>query len=321
MKKKSKIILFFLSLLAVLVYLPFGLNLVTAAPTKSEKNIVDKPVDQPKVFLHEIQPQKDENRVLIPVKVESKVQSLVSADIEGNVVRILKPLGSVVHSGEVVLYIENQDPGFTYAPVPIKSPVSGVLSQIWISQMTKVQRGDRLFTVIDPKKIKLTGEVPSREIFALKNGLQGKFVSSLFSEEALVIKVTGISPIVDPRTGTASAEFEFSSKRALGKDKVTQKNKKDFYPSVGSLGQAEFVLSRGEILIVPELAVIYRDGKPMVRVLVGKDQYEKKPIDLGEQRDSYYVIKSGLGKGDRVIVRSSRPLKEGEKIEVEEVKN
>ncbi len=263
-----------------------------------------KPIDKPRVLLEEIKLLDDNKRIIVPVKIEAKIQSLVSADTEGHVTRILKPLGSVVKAGEVIMYLENKDPSYTYAAVPVRSPIAGVLSQMHTSQMTKVNRGDKLFSVINPKSLKLSAEFPSSDLASVHSGLSGKFRVDPKSEEALAIKIIGISPLVDSRTGTASAEFEFT-------------NIKNSLPAIGSIGQATFEINQGSIVMIPEASLVFQDGKAMVRVLKGENHFSKKEIVLGEQRDSNYVVKSGIKKGEKIIVRSSRPLKEGEMLEVE----
>lgn len=262
------------------------------------------PVDRPRVLLEEIKMLDDNKRIIVPVKIEAKIQSLVSADVEGHVTRILKPLGSMVKSGEVIMYLENQDPSFTYARVPVRSPITGVLSQMHISQMTKVNRGDKLFAVINPKSLKLSAEFPSNDVMSVHSGLVGQFKMDSKSDLNLPIKIIGISPLVDSRTGTASAEFEFT-------------DLKKSFPPIGSIGQATFEINQGSIIMIPEASLVFQDGKAMVRVLKGKNQFNKKPIILGEQRDNNYVVKSGIAKGDKIIVRSSRPLKEGEMFDVD----
>ena len=263
-----------------------------------------KPVDKARVLLEEIKLLDDNKRIVVPVKVEAKIQSLISADIEGHVTKILKPLGSLVKSGEIIMYLENKDPGFTYAAVPVRSPISGVLSQMHTTQMSKVNRGDKLFAVVNPKSLKLSAEFPSSDINFVQSGVSGKFKSDTQSTLELPIKIVGISPLVDSRTGTASAEFEFTDlKKTL--------------PPIGSIGQATFEINQGTVIMIPEASLVFQDGKAMVRVLKGVNQFSKKVIVLGEQRDNNYVVKSGITKGEKIIVRSSRPLKEGEIFEVD----
>jgi multidrug efflux pump subunit AcrA (membrane-fusion protein) len=262
------------------------------------------PEDKPKVLLQEIKALDDKHRVIVPVKVEAKIQSLITADIEGHVTKILKPLGSVVKAGEVVLYLENKDPGFTYAAVPIRAPISGVISQFYTSQMTKAIRGDKLFMVINPKSLKLTAEIPSRETSLMRTGLSGQFQMDAMKDLSLPLKIVGISPLVDARTGTACAELEFT-------------NSKSPYPPIGSIGQAVFEINQGSIIMIPEASLTYQNGKPMVRVLNGSNKVDKKPIELGEQRDTSYVVKAGIAKGDKIVVRSSRPIKDTDTVEIE----
>jgi multidrug efflux pump subunit AcrA (membrane-fusion protein) len=262
------------------------------------------PSDEPRVLLEEIKPIEDKQRIIVPVKVEAKIQSTVAAETEGHATRILKPLGSTVKAGEVVLYLENKDPGFTYAAVPIRSPVAGVISQFYISQMSRAVRGDKLFTVINPKSLKLCAEFPSSELGVVQTGLKGLFKMDSSKETGLPIKIVGISPLVDARTGTASAEIEFE-------------NSKEALPPIGTIGQAQFEINKGSIFMIPEASLVFHEGKPMVRILKGQNQIEKKLIELGEQRDTSFIVKSGITRGDKIVVRSSRPIKENDTIEIE----
>lgn len=260
------------------------------------------PLDRPKVLAEIAQLKDDKKNILVPAKVEAKIQSGVSADVEGHVVQILKPLGAVVKAGEIVLYLENKDPGFTYAKVPVRSPIAGVVSQFQVAQMSKVSRGDKLFTVINPKALKLTAEFSSLDAEFIKAGSQGVFKAA--QSDTKPVRIVGLSPLVDPRTGTASAELEFVGSAAT-------------FPAIGTIGQVNFEINMGQVMLVPENSLIYRDGKPLIRVITANNQIEKKPIVLGEQRDSLFVIKSGLKPGEKIVLRSSRAIKDGEEIDVE----
>jgi len=281
----------------VLISLIWPSSLVLAAPSPA-------PEDRPKVLLQEIKAMDDKRRVIVPVKVEAKIQSLMTADIEGHVTKILKPLGSVVKSGEIILFLENKDPGFTYAAVPVRAPIAGVVSHFWTTQMAKVSRGEKLFTVINPKSLKLTAEFPSGDLSIVRAGQTGEFKCEAQKDSKLTVRILGISPLVDARTGTAAAEFEFT-------------NSKELPPPIGSVGQATFEISQGSIFMIPESSLVFQDGKPMVRVIKADNKVDKRPIELGEQRDSSFVVKSGIAAGDRIVVRASRALKENDIIEVE----
>lgn len=273
--------------------------------------------DKAKVIVQELKQSDDTRRLLVPVKVEAKVSSLVTADAEGFVTRIVKPLGAAVKAGDVVLFIENKDPAFTYAKVPVRAPVGGVVSQLMPSLMSRVSRGDKLFVVMNPKELKLTAEIPGSDLGLVQPGSKGVFKQHLDSADgAAEITVAGISPLVDPRTGTASAELEFVLPKG-GQDKTAAKGKKLELPSIGMVGHALFEMSRGKVLLIPEAALGYADGKPTVKVLEAGGTVKRKTVELGEQKESNLVVKSGLSAGEKLIVRANRNVKDGEAVEVD----
>lgn len=269
------------------------------------------PIEKPKVLIERAKLVDDQINILVPARIEAKIQSLVSADVEGHAVQILKPLGAAVKAGEIVLYLENKDPGFTFAKVPIRSPISGVISQFHIGSMSKVARGDRLFVVMDPKALKITAEISSLDSGVLKIGSRGLFNSS---KEERQIRVAGLSPLVDPRTGTASAELEFVDQKP-GRAGMSQNGLG--LPAIGTIGQVNFQIKKGAVILLPETSVVYQDGKPLIRVLKADNSTEKRNVVLGEQRENFYVVKSGILGGERVVVRSSRAIRDGEVIEIE----
>lgn len=264
--------------------------------------------EKAKVLVQEMKESDDTLRLLVPAKVEARVASLVTAEAEGFVTVIKKPLGSAVRAGEVVLYVENKDPAFTYAKVPVRAPVSGVVSQIHSSLMSRVGRGDKLFVVTDPKSLKLSAEIPGADLpLVQKPRAEGVFKVRLEDKVGSPIRVVGISPFVDPRTGTAAAELEF----------VARKGESANFPAIGMVGHALFEMNRGKVLLVPESAIGYSDGKPVVKVIDGTGAVKRKMVELGEQKESLLVVKSGLGAGERIIVRASRTVKDGELVEIE----
>lgn len=265
---------------------------------------VPKPQEKPKAILQELKKVEDIRRFIYPARLESKVNSTVTADLDGHVLKIVKNLGSPVRAGEVILYIGNQDPAFTYSNVPIRAPVSGILSGLYPQRMSKVAKGERLFTVMDTKSLHMMAEVPAADLPYLKLGLTGKFEHGSKGDSATV-KIVGLSPVVDPRTGTASATVEFLDKQTVPM-------------APGSVGQIAFSITVGQTIWIPETAVSYFEGQPTVKVLSTDNKSSRKKFVIGEQREDMISIKDGLAEGERVVVRSNRTLKEGEEVEIQE---
>lgn len=278
-----------------------GVGVAMAAPSKPAVKETAK--EKPTVIVQNLEIQENTRRILVPVKVEAKVRSSVTAEVEGWVTKILKPLGSKVKRGEAVLVIENKDPAFTYAAVKVRSPVAGIISVLEQNLMSKVSRGDKLFSVIEPNQIKLTAEIPGGEIQLLKPNTVGAFRTDFNSVESSQVKLIGVSPLVDPRTGTASAEMEFLAKEKL--------------PVIGTVGNVLFEISKGKVLFVPESAIGFADGNANVKVVTPEGKVVRKNVEVGEQKESDVIITSGLQAGEKIVLRSSRPVKDGESVQVE----
>ena len=190
---------------------------------------------KPKALIQEVKINDDIKKLLYPAIVAAKVNTVVTADLDGHVRKVYKTLGSRVKSGEIILFMANQDPAFTYSEVPVRSPISGVISQINFQLMAKIAKGEKLFTVMDAQSLKIEIELPASEVGRLQPGAKGSFRLNPKSEETFPIRVLGISPVIDPRSGTASAEAEFLPQVA-GKDKIN-------LPPVGTVGQVSFQLT------------------------------------------------------------------------------
>lgn len=286
--------------LVVIIFLTQSCLLLAATQAKVEA--------KPKAIFQEISEIADTKKLLFPALVEAKVNSQITADFDAYVKKVLKPIGATVKASEVIMYLENKDPAFTYAAVAVRAPVSGVLSQMDVQQMSKVSKGERLFAVISPKLLKISVEVPSSQVALLKAGAEGTFKSSGLDEQ-LPVKVIGVSPVVDPRSGTATAVIEF--------DQAKFKNKEVNLPSAGTVGQVLFETVLGKVILIPENSLSYFEGKPTVRVIDAQNKSHRRAIELGEQREDLFVIKAGLKTGDKVVVRSNRNLKDDEEVEAE----
>jgi membrane fusion protein (multidrug efflux system) len=263
--------------------------------------------EKPKALVDVVKSEELQKKVLLPALVEPLVSSTVQSDLDGMIKKLNKSLGSQVKAGEIILYIENLDPAFTFNAVPVRSPVSGILTQIHSNLMSRVQKGEKLFTVTDQKKLKVVTEIPFNEIQSLKIGMKGSFVSNpLDKKNQFEIELTGLSPIINPQTGTSTAEIKF----------VNHDVSK--LPNVGTVGQVSFSVSEGKNILIPDSAISYIDGKASVRIVDQNNKSKRKTIELGEQVNNSFKVLSGLSEGEKIIIRSSKLVKEGEEVIIEE---
>ncbi len=92
----------------------------------------------PVVIAETIAAKKIFDQLLYPARVEPSTQAVVVADTEGLVQKLNVSLGRSVKKGDVLLYIENTDPVYRYAPVAVSAPVDGVVSFLDANMGTRV---------------------------------------------------------------------------------------------------------------------------------------------------------------------------------------
>ncbi len=245
--------------------------------------------------------------VQYPARVRSKINAWVSAETAGQVQKILKPVGSQVHRGDVVLIIKNIDPVFKYAPVKILAPADGFITSLEIDLLTRVDRGDKLFSVTDPSSLVVDTEVPASDLHFFKIGDKGILKSQAGQEYHMLIQA--LSPAVDIKTGTSNAILTFvASKTELAS--LSQNL------SQGQLGQVLFHVNPRKSFVLPESTLVLRGGGTFVRVLTGT-KAKLVPVivslDLGDKVE----IQTGLIDGQQIITRWNRFIADGEEVEIQ----
>ncbi len=239
-----------------------------------------------------------------PARVESDVNARVLAETDGVVLKILSPLGSKIRRGSGLAVLKNVESGYRYAPMTIFAAIGGVVSQVKVTVGSQVARGQELFIVTDPEKLKLTVEVSAPDIEALRSVQRGEFTAAGLAE-AVPVRLVGISPLIDPATGTATAEL-----RALPR-------KGGIAPlAPGQLGQARFDISLREGFLLPDHAILYKGEETLTRLVID-GKAKKVPVKLGRKRGDRVEILAGLKAGDTVIERASGYVGDGAEVDVQ----
>jgi multidrug efflux pump subunit AcrA (membrane-fusion protein) len=259
------------------------------------------PPPAPVVFAKAIQASEVFDSIIYPAKLISRVNATLLAESEGVVQEIKKPLGTRVKVGEPVFTLTNPDPVYTYAPFAVLSPVAGIVSQVAITQGSRVSKGQRLGSITDPAQVHAYIEVTVSDLAAIHTGMKG-LLELHDVREPVDITVAGISPLIDPATGTATAELKIVDKRKT--------------PPPGLVGRVRFRARLHKGFELPESAVFYRGEQPLVRVMNG-DKAVFRTVRLGNARHGKFEILEGLKSGDTVVLRSNTFIGDGEAVTVQ----
>lgn len=239
-----------------------------------------------------------------PARIESRVNSVILAEIEG-VVREVATLGAPVKKGQVLFRIQQLDPVYRYAAAKIVAPVSGVVSEVDISLGTQVTRGQKIAMVVDPSQLRVTVEIPGSDLEKIARHSSVSFSTTL-SEAPEELKFEGISPLVSSTTGTATANLLFK--------------KKSLKMSAGTIGKIQVALKSGSAIQVPEQAIVYKGAAPYVRVLNPNNIAKYKAVELGPRHSGQVEIKKGLVVNELLIERSSQYVQDNKAVQVEKDK-
>ncbi|MBS1970707.1 MAG: efflux RND transporter periplasmic adaptor subunit [Bdellovibrionales bacterium] len=255
----------------------------------------------PVVQIKKVELTENSESLSYPARVESRVSGAILAEVEG-VVRDVVTLGTHVKKGQVLFKIQQLDPVYQYAPAKIVAPVSGVVSQIEVTVGTQVTRGQRIATVVDPSQLRVTVEIPGSDLEKITHNAQVSFTTSLM-EKAEDLSFEGISPLVNPTTGTATANLLFKNKNPR--------------LSAGSIGKIQVTLKNGSAIRVSEQAVVYKGAVPYVRIVDDKNIAKYKAVELGTRQAGLVEIKKGLTANDNLIERASQYVQDNKAVKIE----
>lgn len=188
----------------------------------------------------------------------------------------------------------------------VVSPVDGVVLSRSIEPGNLVRVGDELFSIGDFNQITIIVEVSERELGTIRTGDEVRVRFDALPGKAFVGRVGRISPVADPRARLVPVEVFLSDPEAPLVSgllaRVTFADP-DLEPEIVVPNSALEVGSDSE---VPSLYILDETGNSK-RVV-------RRQVSVGDRADGRTEIISGLSPGEIYIVRSSRPLEDGQAV-------
>lgn len=184
----------------------------------------------------------------------------------------------------------------------VRAPFAGIVAERAVSPGDIVSPGTALFTIIDPRSLRVEGSVPATSIGDVKLGAPVTFTVN-GADRQLTGRITRVSPMVDPQTRQV---------RIL----VSVPN------TAGSLVAGLFVEGRIAAdkrmgTLVPEKALDITGLTPTAMRLRG-GKVEKIEVQLGARDEAAerFEVVSGLAVGDTVLMGAARGISVGSIVQV-----
>lgn len=188
----------------------------------------------------------------------------------------------------------------------VRAPFAGVIATKVVSAGDVVSPGAALFTVVDPKSMRLEAAVPAAQIGQIRIGMPVAFKVSGYSDRAFMGKVTRVSPVADPTTRQVMilASIPNSAGTLVG----------------GLFAEGRVNAESRSAMVLPATAIDQRGPKPVVMRLRG-GRVERVMVALGirdDQRENYEITQ-GLQRGDTVLLGAAQAIGEGKQVRISSV--
>jgi RND family efflux transporter MFP subunit len=195
----------------------------------------------------------------------------------------------------------------------VRAPFSGVIAE------RRVDRGDRiigdssnaegyLFRLVRTDELRVAIDAPQSVVMQVQPGMTAEVVFPELPGERLPAKVVRSSGVIHPRTGTMQVELALP-------------NPNGRIPA-GMLGEVVIRLTRQQpVLLVPNSAVVVRDGKPQVAQVEGGSQSAGTlrfvPVQVGRNLGNRVEVLGGITQQAALVTNPNALLRDGDQVQVE----
>lgn len=172
--------------------------------------------------------------------------------------------------------------------IPLYAPYSGTVMTREVIEGQKITPNKQLMTIVDLNNLWLKADLYESELAKIKIGTKVEVTFNYYPGEIFKGKITFIYPIVDPVSRTVSVRMDIQNSNG--------ELKPSMYGNVKIIGDGS-----GEMLSVPETAVI-RSGKKNIVVLgLGEGKFKPVEVTLGHYSDGFYQVLGGVKLNDKIV--------------------
>ncbi len=185
----------------------------------------------------------------------------------------------------------------------VRSPIAGVVSERPVSAGDVVQPGAALFTIVDPRSMRLEASVPAPQLGQVRVGAPVRFTVAGYPGRVFTGTVQRINPAADPATRQVPVVVSIPNDEGA------------LVAGLFAEGRVEADARQG--ISVPASAVDERGVQPTVLRLRG-GVAERVPVGLGahDAETDRVEIATGLAPGDTVLIGAAIGTTPGTSVQV-----
>lgn len=179
----------------------------------------------------------------------------------------------------------------------VRAPISGTVTRRLVGLGDHVVPNQHLFDLVDFDSIVARVHVPEKELPRLRVGQSVRISAPALGGEAVEARVTLLSPVVDPKSGTIKATVKVPNHPGL---------RPGMYVDVTLVTTTE-----KDALLVPKRALVYDNDQIFLYRLKGGNRVERLLVRSELENKEFVKPVEGLSEGDKVVVAGQAGLKDG----------
>ncbi|MBI4817435.1 MAG: efflux RND transporter periplasmic adaptor subunit [Deltaproteobacteria bacterium] len=178
----------------------------------------------------------------------------------------------------------------------LASPLDGVVGDTDVSPGEQVDTSRRLFVVFDPAVVWVEARVYEADLGRIERTGDARISVEAYEGASFSGSLFALAPLVDPATRTTKAVFEVPNPDGRLRPGMF----------------AEVLIAAGQprrALAVPDAALVNLDGKQVVFIHTGPEEFVLREVALGSRDGTYWAVRAGLSAGDRVATQGVHQLR------------
>ncbi|MFW6363630.1 MAG: efflux RND transporter periplasmic adaptor subunit [Spirochaeta sp.] len=243
------------------------------------------------------------------IAVSGEIQPVSTVDVfpetAGELIELSVEKGDRVNSGTVIGQVDPSRPGQRFSASPIRAPISGTIIAVTPRVGSQVSPQTTIARIATTSDLEILTMISERYISRITPGRSAEVFLDAFPDELFPARIAQISPVVDRQTRTLETTLRF--------------NRADSRIRPGMFARVQIILEeRPDALVVPQNAVMRRDGNIYVYVIDENNRARRREVTIGIEIDGNAELRSGVAAGEQVIIRGQNLLENGSLVRIVE---
>lgn len=186
-----------------------------------------------------------------------------------------------------------QREGTATRTLTLSSPADGVVLEKTAVKGMRFMPGETLYRIADLSSVWLIADVFEQDLGLIRLGQTATVAVNAYPDRTFTGTVGFIYPTLNAETRTVRVRVELANNEGL------------LRPSLYATVTFSAPVAAGEVLAVPDSAVIDSGTRQVVLVERAEGSYEPRPVKVGARADGYVQIREGVAVGEKVVVRAN----------------